>query len=359
LTARVFRSACIAGATGAALAADAVAALGPIPAETNLGFYYATEPAARDLPEILDVLRRRTRIEAWTGAVGVGVCGPGSELFETPALSVLVGALPETTFRLFDAPLAGEASRWAAERQAPVAFVHADPRHARLPELIGALAHETPLFLLGGLGAGKGPEAGLSGVLFAPEIEIVTGLTQGCSPIGSVHRVTDADENVIIEIDDRPALEVMKEEMGELLARDLRRIAGLIFAGFPVPGADTGDYLVRNIIALDQRNGLVAVAADVAPGDAILFCRRDPASAIKDLDRMLGALKRRLGDRSPKGGLYVSCVARGPNLFGPDSVELGRLRAAFGDFPLAGFFANGEISNDRIYGYTGVLTLFA
>ena len=29
-----------------------------------------------------------------------------------------------------------------------------------------------------------------------------------------------------------------------------------------------------------------------------------------------------------------------------------------GDFPLVGFFANGEIYNGRIYGYTGVLTLF-
>jgi hypothetical protein len=29
-----------------------------------------------------------------------------------------------------------------------------------------------------------------------------------------------------------------------------------------------------------------------------------------------------------------------------------------GDFPLIGFFANGEISRDRLYGHTGVLTLF-
>ena len=28
------------------------------------------------------------------------------------------------------------------------------------------------------------------------------------------------------------------------------------------------------------------------------------------------------------------------------------------DFPLVGFFANGEISNHRLYSYTGVLALF-
>jgi small ligand-binding sensory domain FIST len=34
------------------------------------------------------------------------------------------------------------------------------------------------------------------------------------------------------------------------------------------------------------------------------------------------------------------------------------LRRELGEFPLAGMFCNGEISNDRLYGYTGVLALF-
>ena len=34
------------------------------------------------------------------------------------------------------------------------------------------------------------------------------------------------------------------------------------------------------------------------------------------------------------------------------------IREALGEFPLIGFFANGEISRDRLYGHTGVLTLF-
>jgi small ligand-binding sensory domain FIST len=38
--------------------------------------------------------------------------------------------------------------------------------------------------------------------------------------------------------------------------------------------------------------------------------------------------------------------------------ELAQVRQALGDIPLVGFFCNGEISRDRLYGYTGVLTLF-
>jgi small ligand-binding sensory domain FIST len=45
-------------------------------------------------------------------------------------------------------------------------------------------------------------------------------------------------------------------------------------------------------------------------------------------------------------------------MFGTPNSELGLISDALGDFPLVGFFANGEISHDRLYGYTGVLTLF-
>ena len=45
-------------------------------------------------------------------------------------------------------------------------------------------------------------------------------------------------------------------------------------------------------------------------------------------------------------------------MFGAGSRELGIVSEELGDFPLAGFFANGEISRNRLYGYTGVLALF-
>ena len=54
----------------------------------------------------------------------------------------------------------------------------------------------------------------------------------------------------------------------------------------------------------------------------------------------------------------ASCIARGMALFGDTGVETGLIRETLGEFPLIGFFANGEISRDRLYGHTGVLTLF-
>jgi small ligand-binding sensory domain FIST len=172
-----------------------------------------------------------------------------------------------------------------------------------------------------------------------------------------VHRIDEARDNVVMAIDGRPALEIFREDIGPELAQDLRRAGGLIFAGLPVAGSDTGDYLVRNLLAVDPGRGWIVLGAEIGPGDQILFCRRDPESAKRDLVRMVGQLGRRLS-APPKAGIYVSCVARGASLFGAPGVETGLIRETLGDFPLIGFFANGEISRDRLYGHTGVLTVF-
>ncbi len=95
------------------------------------------------------------------------------------------------------------------------------------------------------------------GVMLAPEIAVATSLTQGCMPIGPMHRIDEARDNIVMVIDGRPALSVFLEDIGPDLAQDLRRLGGVIFAGLPVAGSDTGDYLVRNIMAIDPGRGWV------------------------------------------------------------------------------------------------------
>ena len=45
-------------------------------------------------------------------------------------------------------------------------------------------------------------------------------------------------------------------------------------------------------------------------------------------------------------------------MFGAAGREVALIQEVLGDFPMVGFSANGEISANRLYGYTGVLTLF-
>jgi len=348
--------------------------LKPVTAAYRLGFLYVSDHFADQLKEISIFLRQTTGVPHWVGTVGFGVCATGTEYFNEPAMVAMLAPIAEDDFRVFSgvttdlAPLMDKHGAWIDRPIPPVAIVHGDPRNQQLPELIEQMSVATNGFLVGGLTASNNgfpqladgvEDGGLSGVMLSLEaVPVQSGLTQGCSPIGPVHRVTESHQNVLIRIDDRPALDVFKEDIGEVLARDLRRVAGYIFAALPVSGSDTGDYMVRNLVGIDPEARALAIGELIAPGDQIMFCRRDHDSAVEDMRRMLGGLKRRVGKGPVRGGLYFTCCGRGPNQFGPDGAELQIVKEELGEFPLVGFFANGEISNNRLYGYTGVLTLF-
>jgi small ligand-binding sensory domain FIST len=350
-----------------------LARIGRIPAEANFGFLYTTDAIRRDLDDVLTTARQATGITEWIGTVGMGICAGDREYYETPAIAVLLADLPEDAFRVFhgfnQTPQFFDKANadWVAANQTSLAVVHGDPRYQQLPDAIVELAESLPSgYLIGGVSssAGRHPQianvitqGGLSGAIFNQRIEVVTGHTQGCAPIGPQHTITACERNILISVDDRPALDVFREDIGEILARDLNRAAGYIFAALPIPGSDTGDYLVRNLVGINLQEKLLGIGDLLHTGRQILFCRRDGASAEQDLQRMLDDLLHRT-PRRPRGALYYSCVGRGRHQFGGDSRELGIIQAALGNVPLAGFFANGEISNNRLYGYTGVLTLF-
>jgi small ligand-binding sensory domain FIST len=45
-------------------------------------------------------------------------------------------------------------------------------------------------------------------------------------------------------------------------------------------------------------------------------------------------------------------------MFGEANAEMKIIESILGNIPIIGLYANGEISNNRLYSYTGVLTLF-
>ena len=342
-------------------------------ASGRLGILYAGESFAPQLGEMLAALERRTGVRDWVSAVGYGVISDGEEHYGESGAAALVLDLPEEGYRLFaggaDAgpDLAATESEWLEAAAMPLALTHVDPRH---PDAMGAverLAASTGGFLVGGLTAATetaphqagGATGILSGVAVSPAaVEVATALSQGCSPLGRTHVVSRGKDNILLELDGRRALDVFVEDIGEDLASDLRRVGGLVFAALPVAGSDTADYTVRNLVGIDPGSGAIAIAEAVPEGGKVLFCRRDRESAVRDMRRMVEGLGRRVGDRAVRGGIYVSCAARGPNQFEASESETEIIREALGTFPMVGFFANGELSRDRIYAYTGVLTLF-
>ncbi len=331
-------------------------------AGAGLGFVYFTDTLVPYAERVVAALRERTGVADWVGTVGVGILATGAEYLDEPALAAMVAELPPQSYSVFS----GRA-RPPRGDQAHFAVVHADPHTPDIAQLIADMSTKVGSgFLVGGLSSSRARtvqvandviSGGLSGAVLSPAVAVSTRLTQGCAPLPGRFRVTECDANVIATLDGRPALDVMREAIGEVLARDLRRAGQFIHVGLPVPGSDRGDYLVRNLVGLDPRSKLIAIGDCVEPGAELMFCKRDAQSARHDLLRILSELRDE-APGAPRGALYFSCLGRGEHMFGERGAELGIVRQQLGDLPLVGFFCNGEISHDRLYGFTGVLTLF-
>ncbi len=374
--ASTFRFASASGSDPAALARDLAAGLALEAAEprtgSRVGLLYLSDSMARHGAGLLDALRAATGVWMWTGCAGTALIGGRDEFYETPAAVAMVGELDAEDFRLIRGPVNSfEALREQLEGflepgQAGRLILHADPGFEGLEELLSRIDRETAWFTTGGVSSGQGEvvqfagavlSGGVSGLALRENVPLAARHTQGCSPLPGQHRLSETWRNIIVKLDERPALPVFREVIGDVLARDLRRALGYIHIGLPISGSDTGDYRVRNIIGIDLDRNLLAVGEMLEQGQHILFVRRDGQAAREDLERMVTEIRAQ-NPGGIRGALYVSCLGRGRHQFGGEGTEVRIVQDALGDVPLVGFFANGEIFANRLYGYTGVLTLF-
>jgi small ligand-binding sensory domain FIST len=361
----------------------------------RLGLVYLTPALAPHAADLLELLERRTGVAHWAGTCGQSIVASGVEYEDEPAIALMLCDLPEDSFQVVSGsrpPPAPGARTAGGAVAAQTALVHADPATPDLAELVEDMAVKVASGrLFGGIASGRVeplPQladrvvaGGLSGVVFSSDVDLRTRVTQGCSPIAGEHVISGCSSNLIRTLDGRPALDVLLADLGVaeearasrdgatlMRAMPTERVRAGLFVGLadgegpsrgPRPGF--GDYLVRNLVGIDPHNRLVAVAALPQEGDRAVFCTRDARAARADLVRTCTELRDELetDGLAIRGGVYVSCVARGRALFGAPSAEVGLLQSQLGDFPLVGFFANGEIANHRLYGHTGVLTLFA
>jgi len=385
----------------------------------TLGLLYITDHYASAAQDILEHLSAELpEVTDWAGTVGVGVAASNVEYFDEPALTVMLCALPPDQYRVFSgvAPL-GTGSGMGFEPH--TALIHADAQMPDVADMIGELAGRTATgYLFGGLSSGRARavqfavggngnirgqgaatgvfSGGLSGVAFGEGVPLVSRVTQGCLPVAPVREITACDGHVLLSLDGEPALDVLLRDL-QITLDDQQAAVAVVRAtlvGLTDPAdlargdmvSRTGNFgvdtRVRHIIGLDPARRAVAIAERVTPGTKMAFCRRNVQAARADLVRICAEIREELEPeemtrpvaaalaspdplalphpaRRIAGAVYVSCAGRGGPHFGGPSAELQVVRHALGDVPLVGFFAGGEIARHHLYGYTGVLTVFA
>lgn len=388
----------------------------------GLAMLYITDHYAADAQAILDHLSAELpEVNDWVGTVGVGICANNAEYFDEPALAVMLCDLSPDQYRVFSGVAPLPAAQGAGGFTAQTALLHADGATPDVAELIAEMAERTATgYVFGGLASSRGASiqfarssrgalagsgqrgaagvfhGGLSGVAFGPDVALVSRITQGVRPVSVMHAVDRADGNVVLKLDGQDALDVLLQDLDISLEEPQRAVArlrqtlvglssGRGTAARPnatrIPAAFGEDVLVRHLIGLDPGRRGVAVADQVEAGMRLTFCERHVQAARADLMRICAEIREELEPeelpletavaladhevsamphpaRRIAGALYISCSGRGGPHFGGPSAELQIVRRALGDVPLVGFFAGGEIAHNRLYGYTGVLTVF-
>jgi small ligand-binding sensory domain FIST len=352
---------------------------------------FATTAYGAAYPMILRAVASEAGTREIAGCSSVGVIAGETEIESGHALAVLVfGGEEIHATRFFVPTLRGRAAGVAAEVATKVRpklgksnllILFADTYNFEAEATLQALGTDLPGVTIAGGGASEDGSIGetfvfcgdtissnaVSGMLLSGDFDLTIANTIACGLIGTAHRVTAARDNIVIELDGRPAYEVFAEAAGPL-ADDLRRALGYVFVAIPVyENAQTierGQFVVRNIVGASEEHGVIAVAFQPQVGDTLGFVLRDAERSRQDLKATLDDVNDRVGhDAPPAFGLYFNCVSRGAGLYNIPGHDSAYIRSALGPVPIAGFFTGFEIGplaeQTSLLQYSGVLALIS
>ncbi len=213
-------------------------------------------------------------------------------------------------------------------------------------------------------GDGRSSFDAAAGVVFSGRADCEIGLTRSCKPFGEPLKITRAEGNMIYEIDGRPAYDILLESISHIDFDDPGQLFQRIFLGVPTKSFQTdfsSNYLIRNILGVNAKKGMLSCVSPVEEGDFVTFTVRDRIAARQDLREMLQDMSLRFVDRKPSFGFYFNCCARGAMLYGEPNHDIQMIRDEFPEVPIAGFFGYGEIAPldhvNHMHQHSGVLVL--
>ncbi|MBK8999366.1 MAG: FIST C-terminal domain-containing protein [Myxococcales bacterium] len=179
------------------------------------------------------------------------------------------------------------------------------------------------------------------------------GVAHGLTPTSARMTVTKAKGNVVLEIDERPALDVY---------RDYAKAQGLDFDRLDLPQFlvenELGVLLFEDVVRVRAPlrvlpEGALFVAGEVPEGSTVCLVRGSQDDVIVAARSAAEDAKDALGSAQTAGILLFSCVCRGMVLGPRYAEEIAAIRAVFPDVPIAGFSSYGEVARtkSRLDGY--------
>jgi small ligand-binding sensory domain FIST len=223
----------------------------------------------------------------------------------------------------------------------------------------GASGREAGVRVFAGATALSGSAVGLA---LPGVVRPTTGTSHGCQGVSEPLPITAVQGNVILEIDGRSPVDVLKEILEQPDNRPLGRLSVPLLAGIGERACDgRSDYVVRPFLVPGDDPRSLAVPEPVRVGQTIRFTLRDAISAREDMKAMLDDQVRMRAGHPPVFALYFNCAGRGSALYGRSGLDPDLIQRRFGNLQLAGIESSFEIAQtcgrSQVHMLTGVLLL--
>ena len=196
----------------------------------------------------------------------------------------------------------------------------------------------------------EGMQDAVVAAALASDSPVGIGVRHGWRRVGEPMLVTQSEENRVIAIEDRPALDVYLErlEAPEAVRSDpeaFTRFASTHPLGL---ASRRGEEHVRFVSGADFEERAIVCIAEVPRGALTWFMEGDDDSVLAATDAACDDALAALGDRRPLGMLAFDCIAR-RGVLGEQGIrqEIERVAARGQGAPVAGFYTYGEIARTR------------
>jgi len=186
-------------------------------------------------------------------------------------------------------------------------------------------------------------------LLLTGDVEMDSILVYGLKPASSYYTITKVDEGVVLEIDNKPALDTVAKIMGG----DSDSLSEIFVVLGINRGEKFGDYIPENYlnrvpIRIEQeRRGLVTIERDLKEGDQFQLMRRnfsDFAYLQERCETILNTVKH----KKPFLALYLDCSGRASAYSDTEREDVEIVQQIIGSkIPLFGTYTGGEIAEIR------------
>ena len=208
----------------------------------------------------------------------------------------------------------------------------------------GGLAGDGPNFQSTVVGLNEVPTNGvIVGVgFYGKNLKVGHAAQGGWDPFGPERVITRSKNNVLYELDDRPALDLYKKYLGDLSSK-LPEIA----LSFPLSLRQQriDSPLVRTILSVDEKEKSITLAGDMPIGATVRMLKSNFNRLIDSARNAANSSVEDFGSFDPELSILVSCAGRKFVLQNEVHREIEKVRDVLGEnTAITGFYAYGEIS---------------